>query len=360
MANFKDIQNKLTELLDGKERFAISYHPDADGMTATAIFIKYLLNKGISRDKMDLYPVNSIYRHFDLEHLQEILSKEYDAIICIDYSVTRFEQLFYLSKRFDPIIYIDHHRYQPELEEIPHLYINSIQFPQLTQPQLFTASKLMNALLYEPSNDWLELVGLDGDVAIQSIFGSPIYKASRILNMLGLVKQKTKDLKAMTGLRNSLIDILLESKDVFDFLENIEMNPHLTELYNQIVKDIEVNLDRLKKMREEVFFNNNKIYVHEIISPDNFEISEHILKEHIKHLKYNETYIIYSAHGQSLTFRIYSSNMKVDCERIARQLFGGGHRNRAGVTEMVLSYLTPEMAIDFVIDKIKDMVAENE
>jgi nanoRNase/pAp phosphatase (c-di-AMP/oligoRNAs hydrolase) len=360
MANFTEVQTALIKSLKDRKHVAIGYHPDADGMTATAILIKYLTKTGITVDNIGLYPVDNIGRTFELEHLNDILEKKYDTIICTDYSVTKYEQLFYLSKKLSNIIYIDHHRYQPELEQIPYLYINSNQFPELTMPQLFTASKLMNSLLYNPSNDWLELVGLDGDVAIQSLQGSPISEASQRLNMLGLVKQQTLDLASLTERRNKLIHHLLDSETVFDFLDQFNADAKLSKLYKSILSDIDINIKALLELKETVLLDNNMIYVHEIMSPNKFEIAEHVLKAHIKHLKYNETFVIYSYYGQNITFRIYSSNLMIDCEQIARRFYGGGHRNRAGVTNMVLEDLPPKIFIEMVVERIKEMIGKNE
>lgn len=359
MLDFKKIQAELKTKLAKCSFFAIGYHPDADGIAATAILIKYLMHKGIPEDKIDLYPVDNIARTFELPHLNEIMQKSYDVIICIDYSVTRYEQLYYLSRKFN-VIYIDHHRYQPELEKIPQLYINSINFPQITKPQLFTASKLINSLFYSPTNDWLELVGLDGDVAIQSILGSPIYQASRILNMLGLVREKIRDLGEITRLRNYLVSLLINAENVFTFLQQIKRDSSLTSLYNDILEDIDINLNILRSIKPFILYKNNKIYLHEILSPKKFEIAEHVLKDHIRHLKYNETFVIYSPHDQHITFRIYSSNPVVDCEKIARRFFGGGHRNRAGVTNMKVEDLPPKLFIEMVLERIEEMIDKHE
>jgi oligoribonuclease NrnB/cAMP/cGMP phosphodiesterase (DHH superfamily) len=360
MRDFLTTQIALKNALKGLKSVAIGYHPDADGISATAILVKYLQKNDMQRKAMDFYPVDSVQRTFEREHLEDILAKKRDAIVCIDYSVTRYEQLYFLSKKFKNVIYIDHHRYQKELEKIPYLYINSTQFLQLTQPQLFTASKLMNSLLYDTSNDWLELTGLDGDIAIQSILNSPIYTASRMLNLLGLVKEQTKDLHSITKCRNGLIDLLLSSQNVFDFLDKIKTDSFLNNLYENITKDIEINLDILRKLEPTVSLKNNKIFIHEIKSPHKFELAEHILKAHIRHLKYNETFVIYSSENNHASLRIYTSNDKIDCEYIIKQFLGGGHKNRAGVTDMPLTSMNINMIIETIIEWLKDMVLTDE
>lgn len=353
---FEIAKKQLVETLFGKKSFAIGYHPDADGIAATTILIKHLEKQRAKRPLVNLYPVDNIYRTFELQHLEEILKLKHDVLVCIDYNITKNEQLYYISKKIDTLVYIDHHRYRQDLAQIPTLYINSMQFPQLTKPELFTASKLMNSLLYDSSNDWLELLGLDGDVAIQSLAGSPIYEAARCLNMVGLTRQKSNTLESITATRNKLVDILLKSENVWNFNEKLAGEESLVGLYDSILKNIDINVTALREMKETVYYKNNKIYVHRLISQNDYDISEHVLKAHLKYLGYNETFVIYLDNGDRLTFRIYTSNSEVDCQKIAVGFNGGGHRNRAGVTNMQLDDLTTKMVMELAIEKIKEMI----
>ncbi|MBI2975033.1 MAG: DHH family phosphoesterase, partial [Deltaproteobacteria bacterium] len=269
---FEAAKKALITALAGKKSFAIGYHPDADGIAGTALLIKYLKKQGAAREEIDLYPINNLHRSFSETHLNQIMAAKYDAIIYIDCAISDNEQISRVAAHFKPVICIDHHHYQRGLEAIPHLYINSVDFAGMTKPDLFTTSKLMHAMFYDPSDDWLELLGLEGDVVIQSIKGSLIYEAAQRLNMLGLVEEYGASLKVVTERRNGLVALLLDAEDVSDLLRRIAMDKQLESLYEDIIGDIAANLNVLKQAKPKLTFDDNKIFTHKISTVKGFDI----------------------------------------------------------------------------------------
>lgn len=356
---FEDVKKKLTDALAGRSDFVIGYHPDADGIAGTALLIKHLKKQGVTGQGVELYPINSLHRSFNEVHLNRIMSRAHDAIIYIDCAISDHEQISSVAGRFNPVICIDHHNYKKGLEKIPHLYINSIDFNGLTRPDLLAISKMLNSLFYDPANDWMELVGLEGDIVTQSVIGSPVYEAARRLNALGLIEEYGVPLDIETARKNRLVDLTEGAENIYDFLEKIDAEKGLAELFDAIIKDINCNLEILETAGPTHFLGDNKIYIHEIVTQRRFDISEHILKAHIKHLEYNETFIIYYLWGDGITLRIYTSNSKIDCEKIARMFGGGGHKRRAGITNLGLDSPAGGV-ISKIVDEVKKMAGAND
>ncbi|PIU55831.1 MAG: hypothetical protein COS89_06640 [Deltaproteobacteria bacterium CG07_land_8_20_14_0_80_38_7] len=357
MLNFESTQKILLEKLHGKKTFAIGYHADADGMSSTSILINYLLKNGVLRENITIYPINNLHRNFELSHLKEIMSNQPDVVICVDCATSKLEQFYYIREKAKTFICIDHHMFPPEIINIPHLYINSRMFPELTEPQNFTTSKLMNSFLFDPSNAWLELIGLEGDVATQSMQGSSLLEAANQINILGLVKEKEESIDEFTNRCNLLVNLLLESNNAPNFIEKLKSNKFLKKTHDTIINDIHYNAQKILEMKPTFEINHNKIFIYKIHSPNKFNIAEAILKNHFRHVGYNETYLIYSA-DDTLTVRLYTSNTKIDCSKIAGLLYGGGHTNRAGITDMKPDDLTIDMTLDMLIEKLKDAIKD--
>jgi hypothetical protein len=360
LSTFDGARKAVTGFIKGKSNFVIGYHPDADGIAATTILAKHLKSLGVREESLKFYPINNLYRSFDDEHLKEIETSEHDAIIQIDSAISDNKQIEHLSRKYGPVMCIDHHHYKEGLEKIPQVYINSVRFKGVTRPDLFTTSKLMNSIFYDPANDWLELVGLEGDVVVQSVNGMPIQEVASRLNTLGLIGRAMEPLDEKTLRRNKLVKLAILSNGAEELLSHVEANSHMETLFQDIISDINLNLDVLKEKRTPISFSDNKIYVNKIISEKGFEIAEHILKAHIKHLGYNETFIIYSEVNNDITLRAYTSNTTIDCEKVVRKFGGGGHQRRAGITNYRLDSTPVDSFVGHLVDSLKGEIAKRD
>jgi hypothetical protein len=361
MNKLEDLREKLINILDKGRSFAMAYHADADGMGAAAILIKYLLEKGIERNSIYLYPINTAQRELEDEQLSDILSKAPDIFLHLDLCIqTDLKQIEEINKKIKYTISIDHHYYKDEqLLKLFDLYINSIFFSELTKPQVHTASKLLNTIFYNSRNDWLEIIGLEGDVAIPSMLLTPSGEATDILNLLGLTSRDDEPYQIRSERRNTLLNCLVDSDNLPSFLQNFSTLGELNKLYRSLKSDILNNVTTIKSLEPRIKFRSNTIYTHEITTKTNYEVVGQVLKGHFPYIGYNSTYILVEpvhTKGNYLVY-LYTSNSLVDCFKIASNNGGGGHTNRAGFSVFGKSI---ETIVDTIIDTIKEMIIKGE
>jgi hypothetical protein len=359
MNKLEKSRNDLKDLLSRGKTFALAYHPDADGMGATKILIHYLLNSGINEADISLYPTNINERIMNPDQEKEVIEKAPDIVIYLDLCIAQKEQLDRLRKSIKHIIIIDHHYFHKGVPERADLCINSIYFDELTRPQVHTASKLMDTLFYNTKNDWLEIIGLEGDVAIPSMPGTLSFEATQILNLLGLIQRDDEPGSVRDKRCNSLLKCLIDSHDLPTFLDNFKKLKDLHALYKRVTEDIEQNVKKIEAIKPKLKFHSNSIYCYEINSVTGYDIIGQILKAHIPYLGYNSTYIIHQRHHMKSAHQIfmYTNNLLIDCFKVASKNGGGGHTNRSGFR---IEGISVEKKIDEIIEDIKEMIVQGE
>ena len=357
MNKVKEYKEKLIGMLQQSKLLALVYHPDADGMGASSILIKYLLGSGFKKDNILLYPTNTNERMLEPEQETDILNKTPDTVIYLDLSTYKpKEQIERLKKKVKYVITIDHHYFKKELADIFDLCINSSFFDELTRPEAYTASKLLNTLFYDPSNYWLEILCLEGDNIVPSLPGTVFNDAIKILNDFGLSDREDEPVMIQGQRRNELLDCLVASNNVGDFIAKFRNNKNLSQHYDSIIGDVEENVEILKKLNPTLKLEtNNSIYVHKIIARHGYAIVGQVLKGHLPYIGYNSTYVLYQQFKQKGEDQIYlyTSNPFVVCNKIASKYIGGGHPSRAGFK---VEKKDINIVLDEVISDIKEMI----
>ncbi|MBI2341592.1 MAG: hypothetical protein HYU98_02515, partial [Deltaproteobacteria bacterium] len=281
LIKFKD---QLITILSNSRTFAIGYHPDADGFASAAILIKYLLSNGVARKNIDLYPANTNERVLEPAQADEVAEKQPDLLIYLDMCGHDPEQIRALKKKVGRIASIDHHRFDSKWPPLFDLYINCKFFAELAHPEEHTTSKLMNTLFHEPQNNWLEIAGLEGDNVVPSLPLTLSHRASSILNQLGEIESGDEDPEIRSGRRNALLDCILLSENLPDFVRRFEEAKKLYELYLKIEADIKDNVENLKKLEPALEFHSSKIFTYEIMAREGYALMNQILKGHLPFL----------------------------------------------------------------------------
>lgn len=366
MNRLEDYRNKLKEIFLKANTLAFAYHPDADGMGATKILVDYFIENNIDKKNLHFFPVNKNNRILEPEQVEKIHGLSPDMVIYLDLCIHEDsggynldDQLKRLREKVKYILSIDHHHFKEDLPGKFDLYINSKYFDELTAPQVHTASKLLNTIFYNTKHDWLEILSLEGDMAVPSMLGTLSYEATHILNLLGTIERDDESIQEEAKRRNNLLNCLLSSNNLKDFLENFNKLDLLPSLYKKITDDINWNVEKLKTLEPSLKFRGHSIYIYPIRAQKGFEIIGQILKEHFPFLGDNSTYIIHQELQTKGTYQIfqYSSSPLVDCYKIATDRGGGGHTNRSG---FALYEGSLEKTLSDVVETIKKMIEEGE
>ncbi len=189
--------------------------------------------------------------------------------------------------------------------------------------------------------------------------GTLSHTTSQILNLIGLAEKIDGNPMARDNTRNRLFNCLLDSDGFPEFTNNIIRLRDLYQLYLDIENDISNNVNNLKKLKPKLKFRSNNIYIYKIKITAGYEIIGQLLKEHLRYLGYNSTYIIYQEVPQKGGYQIfvYTSNPLINCFTIAVDHCGGGHTNRAGMSS---SKKTIKKTIDNIVETIKKMIIAGE
>jgi hypothetical protein len=359
MNNLNKFKDQLIAILSAGRTFAIGYHPDADGFASAAILIKYLLSNGVAREHIDLYPANTNERVLEPNQEIEVAAKLPDVLAYLDLCGHDREQIRRLKKKIRYVVSIDHHRFEKEWPGLFDLYINSMLFEELTRPELQTSSKLLNALFYNSKNDWLEILGLEGDNVVPTLPGTLSYQVSQLLNKIGEIERSDEDPAVRMERRNTMLNCLLRSENLLDFGRHFEGEKELYNLYLSVIADVDSSVEDLKSLEPVLEFHANKIFVYHITATTGFEIMNQVLKGHLPFLGYNSTYILHQemqTGGMHQIF-LYTSNPWVNCYEIATKRTGGGHPNRAGFR---VEGQRIEVAVEEVIETVKEMIVKGE
>lgn len=359
MTNLERFRNRLLAILSVSRAFAIGYHPDADGFASAAILVKYLLDNGITREFIDLYPTNTNKRVLEPAQEADVVAKLPDVLVYLDLCGHDREQIRRLKQKIRYIVSIDHHHFEKEWPPLFDLYINSRLFEELTRPEVQTSSKLLNTLFYNTKNDWLEILGLEGDNVVPSIPGTLSYRVTQLLNKIGEIERSDEDPKIRMERRNTMLNFLLRSENLLGFLERFEGKEELYNTYLDVVADVNGNVENIKALEPLLEFHTHKIFIYHIETKTGFELMNQVLKGHLPFLGYNSTYILHQemqTGGRHQIF-LYTSNPWVNCYEIAAKRTGGGHPNRAGFR---VEGQPVKTALENVIETIKEMIAKGE
>jgi hypothetical protein len=352
-------KQQLVDILSKGKTFALAYHPDADGFCSTKILIQHLIESGVDRKNISFYPINENDRLLSKYQEEDILKRNFDTVIYIDLCNQYPEQFERLRTKVKYIISLDHHYFKEGWETNFDVYINSKFFDELTKPQVHTASKLLNTIFYNTKNDWLEIIGLEGDVAVPSMPGTASAEATQILNMLGLIERCDEHHGITDNRRNDLLNCLIDSENIPSFLNNFRKNMQLKQLYAGVAQDISCNTESLKSLPAQQTCHSHKIFTYQITAKSGYEIIGLILKEFFPFIGYNSTYILHQELQTKGDYQIFlcSSSPLVNCFQIAKERGGGGHTNRSGFGLYQKSL--PSM-LDEVTNIIKEMTAQGE
>ena len=359
MSRLEEDRKSLTELLKKGKRFALAYHSDADGMGAAKILIEHLYKNRVDRSNIKVYPVNTNDRLLREDQENDVLKDNFDILIYMDLCNHRSDQLKRLRKKVKHIVSIDHHYFKEGWPECFDLYINSKFFDELTRPQVHTASKLLNTIFYNAKNDWLEIIGLEGDVAVPSLPGTLSYEVTQILNLLGLIQNNEEPLTKRDERSNTLLNCLLDSDNLSIFLDSFRKIEDLSRLYDNITRDIATNVENLLSLQPRHKTHSNLIYVYDVEAKAGYDIIGQLLKAHFPYLAYNCTYILHQKFPGTKEDQVflYTSNPLIDCFKIAVDNGGGGHTNRAGFPLKQNSF---DETVKNIIETINNMILTGE
>ncbi len=359
--NLEQFRKQLIEFLSKGKKFAIAYHCDADGICSTKIMIEYLnKEKKINLDNIFYYPTSNNERVMYEHQEEDVLKKKHDVILYLDLSTNLLDQIHKLRKDIGLVASIDHHHFNKDMEKNFDLYLNPGLIDGLKKPQLLTTCKFLNTIFYNTKNDWLEIIALEGDVAIPSLPGTVSNKAAQILNLLGRIEKESEPPDIRDKRVNTLLTCLLNSDNIPSFLEEFKKQEELNTLYVKIQNDNNENLKKVMATEPSYNFGPANIYIYEVKTREGYDIVDQILKAHLPYLKYNSTYIIYqtlNSTNKRFQIHVYSNNPFIDCSAITSKRGGGGHANRAGC----IPHGTPiETILEQIKIELRDMVKDKD
>src|SRR5690606_39058043 len=151
MKNIEDASNRIIKAIHNNEKIIVSYDPDADGVTATTIMLKYLRNYTENVDYIygERNDGHGIFEMITVKELDSVEDKERqihnmansdkireaDLLILIDSSSNDTRACKFISEKLETeIIVLDHHEIE---EENPYVLMVNPQQEDCTYPNKY-------------------------------------------------------------------------------------------------------------------------------------------------------------------------------------------------------------------------------
>ncbi len=234
-----------------KDRIALLYHPDADGLCSALIVAKAI--ERIKNRKVDLL-LNQGHGNISLTEKtirllkKKKINKAIIADLCIDQKPEPVKEI----EKFAPLLILDHHKLYNDLNSKKTIFIKS-QFISDIDGSRYPASKLCFDLFSKIADlddfAWIASVGIIGDNGLR--YWKPFIKQSAEQKGLSL-----EDLQGFEGLVNGVNSIDAEKLNLlfkeFYFVRNPkELFKSKFFKYREIIdKEIEKLLKQLKQKAE--------------------------------------------------------------------------------------------------------------
>ena len=344
MSDLERVQRQLIQGLEGKLSFAFGYHPDADGIDSTAILIKYLRQRAEGLEEVRLFTIDNTGRTFEPPQLEGVMGME--AVGWIDLSVRSAEQISEVRETGKYVFMIDHHgiytwkegNISKSMADYPDLFINSESLDILGR----SASELMQQLVGTQEKEWLDKIGLCGDL-IQGDYTPATKKIAEIINLTGLAGRNLEPITKKDQFCERIVDYLLKSTKAEEVLDYLEQDEGITTRYHTIsmlIDRIRTDIVKIENGRpsvEDYLVRTFKRGPHKIIEvglpEQKYDIKEQLLKSHHPSLGENTTMIVHTPFEGETKVAVYTSVPDVvDCEPVCIKNGGGGHHSRGGLT----------------------------
>lgn len=217
MKDMEKAVERINRAIDNKERVIVFGDYDADGISATALIIRYF--RDTYNYKMDYYLPDRQKDGYGLnrEVVQEFCRKKYDLLLTVDCGITAVEEIAFARENGLDVIVTDHH--QPADNLPPALaLIDPLQkedsYPDKYLAGVGVALKLCQAVEFKRSGKYIsEKLGRLFDIAALGTVADivPLKGENRIITRKGLElindtgNPGLKELIRRTGLNNKEI-----------------------------------------------------------------------------------------------------------------------------------------------------------
>lgn len=328
MMELTDKIDRIEELLSKKKKIFV-YHRDSDGVTSTALLLRYFPADSFSLE----------YANLDSGTVYTILEKRPEVVVLLDLAVDQYwENIKELEKKAD-VLMIDHHLFDRDLNSDKTLYIN----PRLKEKGIYLSnSYLIYHLLKKMGKpveklSWIAGIGVIGDFAFEE--GKDVLEDVKKTNpdfvegkpresRLGLAEKLISSAITLRGEKGSekVLEILLKTDNFEDFEKNeqlIKWNTEVEEEVNRVVERFEKDKEYYEKEKLAIFEFKSKLSITSTIST--------ILSEKNPDI----TLIIRKKLEDGFKLSVRNQSGKVNLNTILRKVCkdigrGGGHEKAAG------------------------------
>lgn len=330
---------KAKKFIEESERPLVIYHIDSDGICSAVLMLKYLKFFEKSASLIPSSPQKMMQRSF-YKGLPES-----DLIIIVDIPADEFEDKINEYLEGKKIIIFDHHKITKDMnsENIVHFHPTFFGIEKYCP-----ASKLIFDVLSKFDErikefDWIACIGIIGDSGaeewrefIERTLIRCRYSKGRegpkYDTVLGEIERMIGSARSHSGERGAeyAIEVLLNSKDIEDFLKKSKKLKKWKEEVEMYIEDMEIEFHMRKEYFKELglaFFEMEKPK-YRIGSP-----LATILSKKYPHL----TIVIIVKKDKIALVNMRRGDGKVDVAELVKKALkgienssGGGHRNAAG------------------------------
>ncbi|VVB60957.1 DHHA1 domain protein [uncultured archaeon] len=153
--------------LSKKDRVAIIFHTDADGITSGVIAAKAVEQLCGKKPSLFLTPAPSEVT-ISRKIIAELQKKKINKVVIVDLNVDQEPESIKKVEKFAQILILDHHTIQNDVNS-PKTTMLKPQFFSKISPSKFAASKLVYDMFQRHTNisdlAWLAVIGIYGDMA---------------------------------------------------------------------------------------------------------------------------------------------------------------------------------------------------
>ncbi len=159
--------DSFASVISKKDRVAIIFHTDADGISSGVIAAKAVQSISGKEPSLFLTPAPSEVT-ISKKIISELKKKKINKVIIADLNVDQEPQSIKQVEKFAEILILDHHTIQSDVNSLKTVMVKP-QFFSKISPSRYPASKLVYDLFSRKANisdlAWLSVVGIYGDMA---------------------------------------------------------------------------------------------------------------------------------------------------------------------------------------------------